>query len=50
MDVSRREKRESCVTAGGSEAAMYKGKDIFCSYQVYLYHYQQRTLAVTDKT
>lgn len=50
MDVSRREKRESCVTAGASEGMMYKGKDIFRSYQVHLYHYQQRTLALTDKT
>lgn len=50
MDVSRREKRESCVTAGGSEGATCKGKDIFCSCQVYLYHYCQSTLAATDKT
>ena len=50
MHVSRRGKRESCVTAGGSEGVTCKGKDIFCSCQVYLYHYQQRTLAATDKT
>lgn len=46
MDVSRRGKRQSYVTAERSEGAMCKGKDIFfCSCQVYL-----QTLAATDKT
>lgn len=47
-DMARRGKGKSCVTAGGSEGAVCKGKDIFCSCQVYLYW--QRTLAVIDKT
>lgn len=46
MDVRRREKRQSCVTAERSEGDTCEGKDVFfCSCQVYL-----QTLAATKKT